>query len=179
MDLKGSKTEKNLEAAFAGESMARNKYTYYAAKARHEGYKQLEELFLETARNEQEHAFLWFKALHNGEVATTAVNLTDAAAGEHYEWTTMYKEFAATAKEEGFNKIAFQMEQVLLIEKRHEERYNDLLKNIKEGKVFKKDEAVVWECSACGYQVEGTDAPKICPVCGEPQSHFSMDVKNY
>jgi rubrerythrin len=179
MELKGSKTEKNLEAAFAGESMARNKYTYYAAKARHEGYKQLEELFLETARNEQEHAFLWFKALHNGEVATTAVNLTDAAAGEHYEWTTMYREFAATAKEEGFNKIAFQMEQVLVIEKRHEERYNDLLKNIKEGKVYKKDEAVVWECSVCGYQVEGTDAPKTCPVCGEPQSHFSMDVRNY
>ncbi len=179
MELKGSKTEKNLEAAFAGESMARNKYTYYAAKAREEGLHQMADYFLETARNEQEHAFLWFKALHGGEVPTTAVNLVDAAAGEHYEWTTMYKEFAATAKEEGFNKIAYLMEQVGIIENRHENRYNDLLKNLKEGKVYTKDEKVIWECDICGYQVEATSAPKLCPVCGNPQAYFSMDVKNY
>lgn len=179
MDLKGTKTEKNLNSAFAGESMARNKYTFYAAKAREEGLEQIADFFLETARNEQEHAFLWFKELHGGEVPATADNLVDAAAGEHYEWTTMYADFAKEADEEGFTKIAFLMREVGKIENRHEVRYNDLLKNIKEGKVYKRDEKVVWECDICGYQVESTSAPKVCPVCGNTQAHFQIDVKNY
>ena len=179
MNLKGSKTEKNLEAAFAGESMARNKYTYYAMKAKEEGMEQIANYFLETARNEQEHAFLWFKELHGGEVAPTSENLVDAAAGEHYEWTTMYADFAKTAEEEGFTKIAFLMREVGKIENRHENRYNDLLKNIKEGKVFKKDEKVFWECEICGYQVEALNAPAKCPVCGNDKAFFSVDVKNY
>lgn len=179
MNLKGTKTEKNLEAAFAGESMARNKYTYYSMKAREEGLEQIADYFLETARNEQEHAYLWFKELHGGAVATTAENLVDAAAGEHYEWTTMYKDFAQTADEEGFTKIAFLMREVGKIENRHEVRYNDLLANIKEGKVFKKDEKVFWECDICGYQVEAAAAPALCPVCGNSKAHFQVDVKNY
>ena len=179
MDLKGSKTEQNLMAAFAGESQARNKYTYYAQKAREEGMEQIAEIFEETARNEQEHAKLWFKALHNGEVATTAVNLEDAAAGENYEWTDMYKGFAQTAKEEGFNKIAFQMEQVAKIEKAHEERYLALLENVKNGKVFEKDETTVWVCDICGYRHEGNVAPGACPVCGYARAHFAQEAKNY
>jgi len=178
MNLKGSRTEKNLEAAFAGESMARNKYTYYAMKAREEGMEQTAAYFEETARNEQEHAFLWFKALHEG-LPTTDVNLVDAATGEHYEWTEMYKGFAEVAKEEGFDKISFQMEQVAKIEHRHEDRYNDLLKNLRDGNVFKRDEKVVWECDICGYQFEGEKAPGVCPVCGYKQAHFAIDVKNY
>jgi len=178
MELKGSQTEKNLQAAFAGESMARNKYTYYAKKAREEGMNEYENYFLETARNEQEHAFLWFKALHDG-VPTTEVNLVDAAAGEHYEWTEMYAGFAKTAKEEGFDRLSFLFEAVAKIENRHENRYNDLLQNLKDGKVFKKEEKVFWECDVCGYQVEALQAPGVCPVCGERQSHFQVDIKNY
>ncbi len=178
MNLKGTKTEKNLEAAFAGESMARNKYTFYATKAREEGMEQIADFFLETARNEQEHAFLWFKFLHDG-LPTTTDNLVDAAAGEHYEWTTMYADFAKDAEEEGFAKIAFLMREVGKIEARHEARYNDLLKNIQDEKVFKKDEKVVWECDVCGYQVEAEGAPHKCPVCGYEKAHFQVDEKNY
>lgn len=179
MELKGSKTEKNLMDAFAGESQARNKYTYYAQKAQEEGMEQIADIFLETARNEQEHAKLWFKALHGDCVPETAQNLVDAAAGENYEWTEMYAEMAKTAKEEGFAKIAFQMEQVAKIEKRHEERYLDLAKNVKEGSVFKKEEPVQWICAICGYVHEGADAPGACPVCGYPKAQFSMLEKNY
>ncbi len=179
MELKGSKTEQNLMAAFAGESQARNKYTYYAEKAREEGMEQIADLFLETARNEQEHAKLWFKALHGDDVPTTAVNLEDAAAGENYEWTDMYAEFAKTAKEEGFHKIAFQMEEVAKIEKAHEERYLALLKNVKEGKVFEKEEPTVWVCDICGYHHEGPVAPGACPVCGYSKAHFAEEAKNY
>lgn len=179
MELKGSKTEQNLMNAFAGESQARNKYTYYAEKAREEGMEQIANIFLETARNEQEHAKLWFKALHEGDVPTTAVNLIDAAAGENYEWTEMYAEMAKTAKEEGFNKIAFQMEQVAKIEKNHEERYLALAANVKDGKVFNKDEETTWICGICGYEHVGKDAPGACPVCGYPKAQFSMLAKNY
>lgn len=179
MELKGSKTEQNLMDAFAGESQARNKYTYYAQKAQEEGMEQIADIFLETARNEQEHAKLWFKALHGDTIPETSVNLVDAAAGENYEWTEMYAEMAKTAKEEGFNKIAFQMEQVAKIEKRHEERYLDLAANVKDGKVFKKDEPVQWICDICGYVHEGADAPGACPVCGYSKAHFSVLEKNY
>ncbi len=179
MELKGSKTEQNLMAAFAGESQARNKYTYYAEKAREEGMEQIADLFLETARNEQEHAKLWFKALHGDTVPTTSVNLEDAAAGENYEWTDMYAEFAKTAREEGFDKIAFQMEEVAKIEKAHEERYLALLKNVKEGKVFQKEEPTVWVCDICGYHHEGPVAPGACPVCGYSKAHFAEEAKNY
>ena len=175
MELKGSKTEQNLMAAFAGESQARNKYTYYAQMAREEGMEQIADIFEETARNEQEHAKLWFKALHGDKVPTTAVNLEDAAAGENYEWTDMYKNFAETAKAEGFAKIAFQMEQVAKIE----ERYLKLLENVKNGKVFEKEEPTVWICDICGYRHEGTAAPKACPVCGYSGAHFAEEATNY
>ena len=173
MELKGSKTEQNLMAAFAGESQARNKYTYYAQKAREEGMEQIADIFEETARNEQEHAKLWYKALHDGKIADTA------AAGENYEWTDMYKGFAETAKEEGFQKIAFQMEQVAKIEKHHEERYLKLLENVKNGNVFQKEEATVWVCDICGYRHEGPAAPGACPVCGYSKAHFAEEAKNY
>lgn len=179
MELKGSKTEQNLMAAFAGESQARNKYTYYAQMAREEGMEQIADIFEETARNEQEHAKLWFKALHGDAVPTTMVNLADAAAGENYEWTDMYKTFAETAKEEGFAKIAFQMEQVGKIEKHHEERYLTLLENVKNGTVFNKDEPTTWICDICGYRHEGTAAPKACPVCGYSGAHFAEEATNY
>ena len=179
MELKGSKTEQNLMAAFAGESQARNKYTYYAQMAREEGMEQIADIFEETARNEQEHAKLWFKALHGDKVPTTAVNLEDAAAGENYEWTDMYESFAETAKAEGFAKIAFQMEQVAKIEKHHEERYLKLLENVKNGKVFEKEEPTVWICDICGYRHEGTAAPKACPVCGYSGAHFAEEATNY
>lgn len=179
MEIKGSKTEQNLMAAFAGESQARNKYTYYAQMAQQEGMEQIANIFLETARNEQEHAKLWFKALHGDKVDTTMVNLEDAAAGENYEWTQMYKEFAATAKEEGFAKIAFQMEQVGAIEKHHEERYLELLNNVKNNKVFEKDTPTTWICGICGYRVEATNAPKACPVCGYPGAQFAQEAHNY
>ena len=179
MNLKGTKTEKNLMAAFAGESQARNKYTYYAEKAKEQGFDQIAELFLETARNEQEHAKLWFKALHENTIPETAENLKDAAAGENYEWTDMYAQFAKEAKEEGFNKLAFQFEAVGKIEKAHEERYLALLANVEEAKVFKKEEKVVWQCAICGYRVENTVAPGLCPVCGYPQAVFAQEAKNY
>ena len=177
MELKGSKTEKNLQTAFAGESQARNKYTYFANVARKEGMNQIAEIFEETARNEQEHARLWFEAL--GGIGNTDANLKAAAEGENYEWTTMYKEFAETAREEGFTKIAFQMDKVAEIEKQHEERYLKLLSNVEEGKVFSGEESDTWICGICGFQYTGANAPKACPVCGYPQSVFRRIAKNY
>lgn len=179
MELKGSKTEKNLMAAFAGESQARNKYTYYASVAKKEGYEQISAIFLETAANEKEHAELWFKALHGGKVPTTELNLEDAANGENYEWTTMYKEFAKVAREEGFEAIARQMEGVAAIEKTHEERYLALLKNLKTDRVFIKEDVVIWRCRNCGHIHVGKEAPKVCPVCFHAQSYFEIDCKNY
>ena len=176
MELKGSKTEQNLMAAFAGESQARNKYTYYAQMAREEGMEQIADIFEETARNEQEHAKLWFKALHGDKVPTTAVNLEDAAAGENYEWTDMYKNFAETAKAEGFAKIAFQMEQVAKIEKHHEERYLKLLAALEAGNTFKRETPVVWKCNNCGFIFEGLEAPERCPACDHPQAHFEVNT---
>ena len=175
----GTKTEKNLEAAFAGESQARNKYTYYAMKARAEGMEQIANIFEETARNEQEHAMLWFKALHGDQIPTTDVNLQDAANGENYEWTEMYKEFAETAKQEGFTEIARLMSEVAKIEKGHEERYLALLNNVENNTVFAKAEQIVWKCRNCGYTVTAKQAPKVCPVCFHPQAYFEQEVKNY
>ncbi len=179
MDLKGSKTEANLQAAFSGESQARNKYTFYASKAKKEGYVQIANLFLETAGNEKEHAELWFKALHGGEVPDTITNLIDAAAGEHYEWTDMYTEMAKTAREEGFTAIACQMDGVAAIEKRHEERYLTLKKNIEEGHVFSRESEQSWICSNCGHVHVGTDAPKLCPVCKHPEAYFEILIIAY
>jgi len=179
MDLKGSKTEKNLMDAFAGESQARNKYTYYASKAKKEGYEQIASLFEETAGNEKEHAELWFKELHGGSVPDTATNLDDAAAGEHYEWTDMYDRMAKEAKEEGFDRIAALFEGVGKIEKEHEERYRKLLANVKNGEVFKKGSIVIWKCRNCGHIVVGESAPQICPVCSHAQSYFEIKSENY
>ena len=176
-DLKGTKTLENLLAAFAGESQARNKYTYYASKAKKEGYVQISNIFLETAANEKEHAELWFKLAHG--IGTTEENLLDAAAGENYEWTDMYKEMAATAREEGFPEIAAQMEGVAAVEKEHEERYRKLAANIKEGKVFEREEKVLWQCSNCGHQVVAEKAPQLCPVCKHPQAYFQIKSENY
>jgi len=178
LNLKGTKTEKNLMAAFAGESQARNKYTYYASKAKKEGYNQIAALFEETAHNEMAHAKMWFKLLHDG-VPSTEENLKDAASGENYEWTDMYDQFAKEAREEGFEKVAYLLESVGKIEKEHEERYLKLLKNLQEEKVFSKDETVVWECANCGHLHEGTDAPEMCPVCDHPRGHFKVQAKNY
>ena len=177
MELKGSKTEANLQAAFAGESMARNKYTYYASQAKKEGYEQIADIFLETAENEKEHAKLWFKALHDNKVPKTIENLKDAASGENYEYTTMYKEFAETAREEGFTEIAALFEAVGGIEKTHEQRYLDLLKNIETGVVFKKDKVTMWKC--CGYIHVGEEAPAVCPVCKHAQSFFEVRATNW
>lgn len=179
MDLKGSRTEANLMAAFAGESQARNKYTYYASKAKKDGFVQIAELFEETANNEKEHAKIWFKLLHDGGIPDTMTNLEDAAAGENYEWTEMYAEFAKVAKEEGFDHIAFLFEEVGKIEKAHEERYLQLLSNVKGGLVFSKDGDVMWECSNCGHLVFGKKAPEVCPVCAHPQSYFKQRALNY
>jgi len=176
--LKGTKTEANLMAAFAGEAQARTKYTYYASRAKKDGYEQIAALFLETAENEKEHAKLWFKFLHDGIPATEA-NLKDAAAGEHYEWTDMYANMAKDAREEGFENIAKLMEGVAAIEKRHEERYKALLANIEEGKVFKKDQPVKWICANCGHVYEGTEPPAVCPVCGHPLAFFQVLSENY
>ena len=165
IELKGSKTEKNLMTAFAGESQARNKYTYYASKAKKEGYEQIASIFLETADNEKEHAKLWFKLLHNNDIPTTLENLKDAAYGENYEWTDMYDEFAKVAKEEGFSRIAYLFEAVGKIEKEHEERYKKLIENMEEGLVFSKDGDRIWKCRNCGHICIGKEAPAVCPVC--------------
>jgi rubrerythrin len=177
-ELKGSKTEANLQTAFAGESQARNKYTYFASKAQKEGFEQIAAIFLETAENEKEHAKLWFKLLNNG-IGTTAENLEAAAAGENYEWTDMYAGFAKTAHEEGFEHIAKLFEGVAAIEKTHEERYRKLLKNVNDEKVFSKDGDAIWQCRNCGHIVIGKKAPGVCPVCGHPQSFFQVRAENY
>ena len=179
MELKGSKTEANLWKAFAGESMARNKYTYFASKAKKDGYVQIAKIFEETANNEKEHAKLWFKLLCGGEIPDTAENLAAAAEGENYEWTDMYKEFAAVAKEEGFDRIAYLFKAVGEIEKEHEERYRALLANIEGEVVFKKEEPVKWQCGNCGHIHVGPTAPGVCPVCDHPQSYFRVKAENY
>ncbi len=174
----GTQTEKNLEAAFSGESQARNKYTYFASKAKKEGYEQIAALFLKTADNEKEHAKMWYKELHNG-VADTASNLADAAAGENYEWTDMYAGFAETAEQEGFPELAAKFRLVAAIEKHHEERYRALLHNVETAQVFAKSEVKVWECRNCGHIVVGEKAPDICPTCDHPQAYFEINAKNY
>ena len=178
-DLKGTKTEQNLMTAFAGESQARNKYTYYASKAKKEGYKQIADLFEETANNEKEHAKIWFKLLHENDIPDTMTNLEDAANGENYEWTDMYAGFAKEAREEGFTKIAALFEMVAKIEKEHEERYRKLLKNIEEGIVFSREEDMVWQCANCGHIVIGKKAPEVCPVCSHPKAYFQIKAENY
>lgn len=177
-DLKGTKTEANLQTAFAGESMARNKYTYFASKAKKDGYVQIAKIFEETAANEKEHAKIWFKLL-NGGIDDTITNLKAAAAGENYEWTDMYDEFAKTADEEGFHALAAKFRMVGEIEKHHEERYRALLKNVETASVFEKSEVKVWECRNCGHIVIGTKAPQVCPVCNHPQSYFEVHAENY
>ncbi|MBO6102179.1 MAG: rubrerythrin family protein [Opitutales bacterium] len=179
MELKGSKTEKNLLEAFAGESMARNKYTYFASKAKKDGFVQIAALFEETANNEKEHAKIWFKLLNGGEIQSTDENLKDAAAGENYEWTDMYAKFAKEAKEEGFDKIASLFEMVAKIEKEHEERYLKLLENVKGGLVFSRDGETIWKCANCGHISVGKKAPSICPVCAHPQAYFEIAARNY
>ncbi len=179
MELKGSRTEANLMTAFAGESQARNKYTYYASKAKKDGYVQIAQIFEETANNEKEHAKIWFKLLHDGGIPTTVENLKDAAESENYEWTEMYAEFAKVAKEEGFDHIAALFEMVAKIEKEHEERYKKLLANIDGGVVFSKDNDIVWICSNCGHIHIGKKAPEICPVCAHPQAYFMERAENY
>ena len=179
MELKGSKTEQNLMAAFAGESQARNKYTYFASKAKKDGYEQIAAIFEETANNEKEHAKMWFKLLEGGEIKSTPENLKAAAEGENYEWTDMYKEFAEVAKEEGFDHIAFLFEGVAKIEKEHEERYKKLLKNIDDELVFSNDGDAIWICRNCGHVVVGKNAPKVCPICSHPQSYFERKANNY
>ncbi len=179
MELKESKTYENLMTAFAGESQARNKYTYFASKAKKEGYEQIASIFEETANNEKEHAKMWFKLLNGGEIGTTSENLKAAAEGENYEWTEMYAEFAKTAKEEGFDHIAYLFEEVAKIEKNHEDRYMTLLGNVNNDLVFKKGEETVWICRNCGYVYTGKEAPKVCPVCSHPQSYFELRSQNY
>ena len=175
----GTKTEKNLEAAFAGESSARNKYTFFASKAKKDGYEQIAAIFTETADNEKEHAKMWYKELHGGEVESTEVNLEAAADGENYEWTDMYKGFAETAREEGFDELADKFEAVAAIEKSHEERYRRLLKNVKDKQVFSKEGDAIWVCRNCGHIVVGKEAPEICPVCAHPQAYFEIKAENY
>ena len=179
MELKGSKTEANLMAAFAGESQARNKYSYYASKAKKDGYEQIAAIFEETANNEKEHAKIWFKQLNGGAIPDTLTNLKDAANGENYEWTEMYKEFAQTAREEGFNHIANLFEQVGEIEKHHEERYLKLVDNIDNNLVFQRGEEVVWICRNCGHITYASEAPVVCPVCAHPQSYMELHKENY
>lgn len=178
-NLKGSKTEANLLAAFAGESQASTKYRYYASKAKKDGYVQIGKIFEETANNEKEHAKIWFKLLNDGAIPDTMKNLEDAAAGENYEWTDMYAEFAKTAKEEGFDRIAYLFEEVGKIEKAHEERYRKLIANIEGDCVFSKDGDTIWECSNCGHIVIGKKAPEVCPVCAHPKSYFMVRAENY
>ena len=178
-ELKGTKTEANLQTAFAGESQARNKYTYYASKAKKDGYVQIGKLFEETANNEKEHAKIWFKLLHGGEMPDTPTNLLDAAEGENYEWTDMYAGFAVTAREEGFDEIAELFEKVGAIEKMHEERYRQLLANVQGGLVFSRDNDMIWQCSNCGHIHIGKASPEVCPVCAHPQSYFEIKADNY
>ena len=178
-ELKGTKTEANLKTAFAGESQARNKYTYYAGQAKKDGFEQIAKIFLETADNEKEHAKIWFKLLHGGKLPLTAANLKDAAEGENYEWTEMYAAFAKEAKEEGFDSISKLFLQVADIEREHEERYKMLLNNIESGQVFSKVTSANWECSNCGHRVNGTSAPEACPVCDHSKAYFMISAKNY
>ncbi len=178
-ELKGSKTEKNLMEAFAGESMARNKYTYYASKARKDGFEQIAKIFEETANNEKEHAKIWFKLLHNEEIPDTAANLLDAAQGENYEWTDMYARFAEDARAEGFTKIAALFDLVGKIEKEHEARYRKLLANVEGQLVFSRDGDMIWECANCGHIVIGKKAPAVCPVCKHAQAFFQIKAENY
>ena len=178
-ELKGTKTEKNLQEAFAGESMARNKYTFFASKAKKDGYVQISNIFLETAANEKEHAELWYKYLNGGKVSDTPTNLADAAGGENFEWTDMYERMAREAREEGFDEIAEKFEGVARIEKEHEERYRRLLDNIKREQVFSKDGDVIWQCSNCGHIVIGKKAPDECPVCNHAQAYFQVKAENY
>jgi rubrerythrin len=178
-DLKGTKTEANLQAAFAGESQAHTKYQYFAAKAKEEGYVQIHDIFMETSKNEREHAKIWFKLLHDGEVPTTTVNLKDAAEGENYEWTDMYDRMAVEAREEGFEHIAKLFDMVGAIEKEHEERYRKLLANVEGGLVFSRDGDMMWQCSNCGHIVIGKKAPQMCPVCAHPQAYFEIKATNY
>ncbi|MBQ8099054.1 MAG: rubrerythrin family protein [Bacteroidaceae bacterium] len=178
-ELKGTKTEKNLQTAFAGESMARNKYTYFASKAKKDGYVQIAAIFEETAGNEKEHAKMWYKYLNGGSVGSTIDNLKDAAAGENYEWTDMYATFAKEAEEEGFAEIAEKFRAVGAIEKEHEARYLKLLQNVQDKKVFSKDGDCIWQCSNCGHIVIGKAAPEVCPVCDHPQSYFQVKAENY
>ena len=179
MDLKGSKTEQNLMTAFAGESQARNKYTYFASKAKKEGYEQIAAIFQETAENEKEHAKMWFKELNGGEVPSTIENLKAAASGENFEWTDMYDKMAKEAKEEGFDRIAYLFEAVGKIEKEHEERYLKLLENVESGKVFDCGEVKVWKCRNCGHIHIGKKAPEVCPVCAHPKAYFEIKAENY
>ncbi|GHU81435.1 rubrerythrin [Clostridia bacterium] len=179
MELKGSKTEANLIAAFSGESEARNKYTFYSSAAKEEGYEQISAIFTETANNEKEHAELWFKYLNNNKMPDTFTNLVSAAAGEHYEWSTMYKEFAEIAKEEGFDEIANVMTLVAEIEKTHENRYKQLSINLQEQKVFTRDGDVIWQCRNCGHLHKGKTAPQVCPACKHPQAYFQLHESNY
>lgn len=179
MELKGSKTEQNLLTAFAGESQARNKYTYFASKAKKDGYEQIAEIFTETAENEKEHAKIWFKLLNGGAVPSTEENLLAAANGENYEWTDMYDNFAKVAKEEGFDHIAYLFEEVGKIEREHEARFLKLLENVKNGVVFSKDGDRIWKCRNCGHIVIGKSAPEVCPVCSHPQSYFEIKNENY
>ena len=178
-DLKGSKTEENLQAAFAGESQAHTKYQYFALKAKEEGYVQIHDIFMETSKNEREHAKIWYKILHDEEIPDTITNLNAAADGENEEWTSMYKEFAETAREEGFAKIAVLFEKVGEIEKEHEERYRTLLATVEDETVFAKEEAVEWKCENCGFILKGPNAPEQCPVCGYPKAHFEQRAQNY
>ena len=179
MELKGTKTEQNLMKAFAGESQARNKYTYFASKAKKDGYEQIAAIFEETANNEKEHAKMWFKELNGGSIPDTVSNLKAAADGENYEWTDMYEEFAKTAEEEGFKELAFKFRAVGAIEKHHEERYRKLLKNIDDEVVFSSDDEKIWICRNCGHVVIGKKAPMVCPVCAHPQSYFEIKAENY
>lgn len=179
MELKGSKTEQNLMNAFTAESRARNKYTLYASKAKQDGYEQISAIFDDIANNEKEHAEIWLKQLNNGELPSTAINLNDAVSGENYEWENMYPEFAKTAKEEGFDHVAFLFEQVAKIEKEHEERYQKLITNIKNNEVFSKQKEIVWICRNCGHIHIGTEAPGVCPVCNKEQAYFMEKAENY
>lgn len=178
-DIKGTKTEKNLQEAFAGESMARNKYTYFASKAKKDGYVQIAAIFEETAANEKEHAKMWYKYLNGGAVSDTMTNLADAAAGENFEWTDMYSRMAQEAREEGFDEIADKFEAVAAIEKHHEERYRKLLKNIEDKAVFSKEGDCIWQCINCGHILIGQNAPEVCPVCDHPQAYFQLKPENY